>query len=60
MDIAALATVASQMQVRQDASLKVMDKAMGDAEQQGNQMVEMLESSKVQHPDLGNSVDVKA
>ncbi|SIS41334.1 YjfB family protein [Salimicrobium flavidum] len=60
MDIAAMATVASQVQVKQDAGIKLMDKAMGDAEQQGNQTVEMLESSKVQHPDLGNSVDVKA
>ncbi|MBH0230615.1 YjfB family protein [Halobacillus yeomjeoni] len=58
MDIAALSMMMSTTQVKQQASLSVMDKAIGDAESKGNQMVEMLEKS-IPHPDLGNKIDLR-
>lgn len=58
MDIAAISMAMSTTQLKQQSSLAMMDKVKGEAEQQGNQVVEMLEQS-APHPNLGNRIDVK-
>lgn len=58
MDIAAISMAMSNTQLKQQSSLAMMDKVKGEAEEQGNQMVEMLEQS-APHPNLGNRIDVK-
>ncbi|SFK15936.1 Putative motility protein [Halobacillus dabanensis] len=58
MDIAAISMAMSTTQLKQQSRLAMMDKVKGEAEQQGNQMVEMLEQS-APHPNLGNRIDVK-
>ena len=65
MDIAALSVVMANEQVRTNASLKVMGNAKDMMEQQGAQLVEMLEQStastpKAPHPSLGTNIDMKA
>ncbi|MGY0691264.1 YjfB family protein [Virgibacillus sp. FSP13] len=61
MDVAAMSVVMANSQLRSDASLAIMDKSMGVMEQQGQQMMEMLQKSAVPvtHPTLGNAIDVK-
>lgn len=61
MDIAAMSVVMANHQVRADASLAVMSNVKDMLEQQGQQLVEMLQqtSSSVPHPSLGNIIDVK-
>lgn len=58
MDIAAISMAMSNTQLKQQSSLAMMDKVKGEAEEQGNQMVEMLEQS-APHPNLGNRIDLK-
>ncbi|GEN54736.1 YjfB family protein [Halobacillus faecis] len=58
MDIAALSMAMSTTSLKQQSSLALMDKVKGDAEEKGNQMVEMLKQS-VPHPDLGNRIDLR-
>ncbi|WLR48942.1 YjfB family protein [Halobacillus litoralis] len=58
MDIAALSMAMSTTSLKQQSSLALMDKVKGDAEEKGNQMVEMLQQS-VPHPDLGNRIDLR-
>ena len=58
MDIAALSMAMSAVDVKQQSSLKVMDKAMDNAESGGNQVVKMIEES-IPHPSLGNQIDLK-
>ena len=60
MDIAALSIVMNQSQLKQQASLAVVKKAMNTAEMNGSQLIEMLEKSTPPHPHLGHKVDVKA
>lgn len=66
MDIAALSMVLSQSKVRQQATLSVMDKAMGQAEENGQNLIHLLEQSSVPQPaisldpNVGNSIDIKA
>lgn len=62
MDIAALSVVMANQQVRASAGLSIMNKSMGIAEQQNQQLVDMLQKSSVQapHPSLGKMVDVQA
>lgn len=64
MDVGAMSVVLSNQQVRADASLAIMNKVKGVMEQQGQQLVEMLQqpqaSSAAPHPSLGSSVDIKA
>ncbi|ELK49071.1 YjfB family protein [Halobacillus sp. ACCC02827] len=59
MDIAALSMALSTTQLKQQTNLALMDKVMGDADTKGARMVEMMENS-IPHPDLGNSLDIKA
>ncbi|GGH41533.1 hypothetical protein GCM10008014_01080 [Paenibacillus silvae] len=58
MDIAALSMGMSQASVAQTASLQVMSMAKDMAQQQGEQMVEMLKSVPAPHPNLGGSLDI--
>ncbi|SER81406.1 Putative motility protein [Gracilibacillus ureilyticus] len=58
MDIAAMSVIMNQAQVKQQASIAVMDKALNQAETQSSDMIKMLESSM--EPHLGSSIDIKA
>ncbi|MGM8364804.1 YjfB family protein [Virgibacillus sp. W0181] len=60
MDIAAMSVVMANKQVRADAGLAVLNHAKNLTEQQGNQLVEMLQQSnqKVDHPSLGTRIDL--
>ena len=61
MGIAALSMAKAQSQVKADASLKVMANVKDMMNQQGEQLIEMLEtSSSVPHPTLGGKVDIQA
>ncbi|UCZ52686.1 YjfB family protein [Bacillus shivajii] len=65
MDIGLMSMALSQGQVKQQASLSVMKKAMGSAEQNAdflNKMVDESQVSKMEQatqPHLGSSIDVK-
>lgn len=56
MDIAALSTGLSQASLSQDISMAVTTKAIDAAQQNANQIVEMIQAP---HPNLGNSIDLK-
>ncbi|PYE43254.1 YjfB family protein [Paenibacillus barcinonensis] len=58
MDIAALSMGMSQATTAQAASLQVMSMAKDMAQQQGQQMAEMLKSMPAPHPNLGGSLDI--
>ncbi|MGO4731427.1 YjfB family protein [Paenibacillus sp. 2KB_22] len=58
MDIAALSMAMSQASVMQSASLQVMSITKDMAQQQGQQMTEMLKSVPAPHPNLGGSLDL--
>jgi len=58
MDIAALSMAMSQVSVAQSASLQVMAMSKDMAEQQGQQLTEMLKSVPAPHPNLGGSLDI--
>lgn len=60
MDIAAMSIGLHTQQVQADASLKVMSKTKNMMEQQGEQLVEMLQASQpaASHPSLGKAIDV--
>ncbi|UOQ48283.1 YjfB family protein [Gracilibacillus caseinilyticus] len=57
MDIAAMSIAMNQANVKQQASISLMGKAMDQAETQSNSMIKMLESSM--HPHLGKNIDIK-
>lgn len=59
MDIAALSMASAQSQIRSGTSLAIMDNVMNVSEQQGIQLMEMLQESPVPHPTLGSQVDLK-
>lgn len=61
MDIAAASNMMSHAQVRQQASLAVMDKAIKITERDTSHMIQMLQQSTpaVPHPTHGNQIDVK-
>ncbi|KAA8786038.1 hypothetical protein ABIE27_001781 [Paenibacillus sp. 4624] len=58
MDIAAMSMAMSQASMAQAASLKVMSMTKDMAEQQGQQMNELLKSTPAPHPNLGRSLDI--
>lgn len=61
MDIAALSTVLSQVQVKQQASLSVMKKVMDTGNNQAIDMLQMMEAStEAVDPNLGRTIDMKA
>ncbi|MFD2655540.1 MULTISPECIES: YjfB family protein [Gracilibacillus] len=57
MDIAAMSIAMNQSQVKQQASVSLMDKALDQAESQSSDMIKMLESSM--QPHLGSNIDIK-
>ncbi|WP_163539829.1 YjfB family protein [Gracilibacillus sp. YIM 98692] len=57
MDVAAMSVIMSQSQVKQQASVSLMDKALNQAEQQSSDMVKMLEASA--QPHKGGNIDIK-
>lgn len=60
MDIAALSTALSQIQVQQQASLSVTKMAMDSGKTQASEMLRMMEaSSQAVDPNLGRIVDIK-
>lgn len=58
MDIAAMSMAMSAVDLKQQSSMQVMDKAMNNAESDGKQVVKMIEDS-IPHPSLGNQIDLK-
>lgn len=58
MDIAALSIAMSQTSLAQSASLQVFSMSKNMAEQQGQQMAEMLKTVPAPHPNLGGSLDI--
>ncbi len=58
MDIASLSTAMSQSAVSQAASIKVLSLSKDMAEQQGQQLAEMLKQAP--HPTLGSTLDIRA
>lgn len=62
MDIAALSVVMANQQLRSQASLAVMNNAKEVMEQEGAQLIEMLNQSNppAAHPSKGMQIDVKA
>ncbi|TFB19272.1 putative motility protein [Filobacillus milosensis] len=60
MDVAAASVVMNQAQLKQQVGMSLMGKAKDQANIQAEGLMKMLESSNVQHPNLGNHLDVKA
>ncbi|MBM7551729.1 YjfB family protein [Thalassobacillus pellis] len=62
MDIAAMSVIMNQAQLKQNAGIALMDKAMNQMEAQGAGMLEMIQSQAPApaHPDLGAKIDMKA
>lgn len=58
MDIAALSMAMKQQQLQTNASMAIMNKSKQVAEQDGEQLINMLEQSMPTHPTLGRSVDI--
>ncbi|WP_411346057.1 YjfB family protein [Paenibacillus sp. WLX1005] len=58
MDIASLSTALSQSSVSQAVGLKVLSLSKDMAEQQGQQMADMIKQAP--HPTLGGSLDLRA
>lgn len=58
MDIASLSTAMSQSSLSQAVGIKVLSLSKDMAEQQGQQMAEMLKQAP--HPNLGGSLDIRA
>ncbi|TFD95801.1 YjfB family protein [Jeotgalibacillus sp. R-1-5s-1] len=65
MDIALLSMAMSQGQLQQNTSIALMKKQMGQAEQQGAALQELMSSADslaIQHaaqPHLGGNIDIK-
>lgn len=62
MDIALLSMVMSQEKVMQQASMAVMKKAMGTAEQQAGNLIATIDPIAIQQaaqPHLGGNIDLK-
>ena len=57
MDIAGLSIAMSQANVKQQVSFGLMNKVMDQSEQQGSDLLKMLDQSM--HPNLGQSIDIK-
>ncbi|MEC2071259.1 YjfB family protein [Alkalihalophilus marmarensis] len=64
MDIALLSMALNQGQVQQQASMAVMKKAMGSAEQQGEALQKLMNSADAKaiqqaaQPHLGSTIDL--
>lgn len=58
MDIAAMSMAMSQVNLQQQASIRVMDKVMDESGTQTDSMIKMLEQSVSPH--LGSNIDFKS
>ncbi|WP_217586431.1 YjfB family protein [Lentibacillus saliphilus] len=60
MDIAALSVMMANQHVKADAGVLIMNRTKSLMEQQGNQLIDMLQQSgtPAPHPDLGKQIDV--
>lgn len=60
MDIAAMSVVMANQQVKADASLAVMSNVKDILEQQGQDLVDMLQSAEMPapHPTMGHLIDI--
>ncbi|PAV31329.1 putative motility protein [Virgibacillus profundi] len=61
MDIAALSIAMANQQVRNNAGIAVMNNAKEMMEQQGSQLIKMLEqpAQSAPHPTAGSRIDIK-
>lgn len=62
MNIPLLSIAMSQGKVQQQASISMMKQAMGNAEQQGEAIQKLMESTDLQQqaqPHLGGNIDLK-
>lgn len=62
MDIALLSMALSQSKVQQQASILVMKKTMGSAEEQGEALQKLMGTTAIQRaaqPHLGGNIDLK-
>ncbi|MCR2803635.1 YjfB family protein [Paenibacillus soyae] len=57
MDIAAMSTMLSQASLSQAVGIKVLNMAKGQAEQQSQQLVQMMNASL--DPNLGKNLDLR-
>ncbi|WP_245881930.1 YjfB family protein [Streptohalobacillus salinus] len=60
IDIAKMSTLMSQQAVKNQMSLQLMSQTMDMAQQNTEQLSDMLSDIPMSHPDLGNTVDLKA
>lgn len=58
MDIAGMSVAMKQQQLQSNASMAVMNHSKQVAEQDGEQLINMMEDSMPAHPTLGNSIDI--
>lgn len=59
VDIAALSVIMSTNQIAQSTSIAVMDNIKDVAEQQGSQLLEMMQETIPEHPTMGNQIDIR-
>lgn len=57
MDIAALSAVMANQQVRQQAGIAIVAKAMDVAETESQELIRMMERSVT--PELGSQIDIR-
>ena len=60
IDIAKMSTLMSQQAVKNQMSIQLMSKTMEMAQDNTEQMSEMLAEVQMTHPDLGQTIDLKA
>ncbi|SDD55997.1 YjfB family protein [Sporomusa acidovorans] len=60
MDIAALATMSSQMNISTQADILVLKKAMDTTTEQSNGLLQLMNTASpaVSPPNLGNNIDI--
>jgi hypothetical protein len=59
MNIAALSSGLSQINLQQQVGVSVENLAMNASKKQGNQLVDLINTS-IPRPTLGNRIDIKA
>ncbi|GMK41423.1 hypothetical protein PCCS19_44790 [Paenibacillus sp. CCS19] len=58
MDVASVSMAMSQASLSQSVSLQVLSMSKNMAQQQGQQLTEMLKSVPAPHPNLGGRLDI--
>lgn len=62
MDVAAISSSMSQMKIRQQANIQLASKVMDISKQNGNNLIKMMEASKLEHsvnPSVGKNIDIR-